>query len=423
MKILVVGGGGREHALCWAFNNSKRVEKIFCASGNQGISETAECVDVLPDDIEGLRHFAVQNKIDLTFVGNENPLALGVVDEFESHGLRIIGASKAAARLESSKSFAKDFMARHNIPTARYKASNSIAEAIDILDSDIFGDENTAVVVKADGLAAGKGVVVAADRKEAKKAINELAQMVGKASAQKIVLEECLMGKEVSLLLFADGKNFVLMPPCRDHKRIGEGDTGANTGGMGTFTDNMLLSQQQIEQITKDIIQTTLAGTAAENFPFSGILFLGLMLTESGIKVLEYNVRFGDPETQVILVRLKTDLVDICEAITNQTLSQINIEWERGSSACVILAAKSYPQTPVAGDIIYGLDTFAKSDDLNIFHSGTSEDTNGNLITAGGRVLGVTTKGENLDSALDKAYQAVSKISWHGMQFRRDIGR
>jgi len=423
MKVLVVGSGGREHALCWAFKKSQRVKKIFCANGNQGIAETAECVDILPNDIKGLRNFAAQNNIDLTFIGSENPLALGIADEFEKHGLKIIGATQTASQLESSKSFAKDFMFRYGIPTAQFKTANSTDEAVNILESDIFGDENAPIVVKADGLAAGKGVIVAANRSEGKKAINELAHSVGTAAAQKIVLEECLIGEEVSVLLFADGKNFVLMPPCRDHKRIGEGDTGANTGGMGTITDAALLSEQQIKQITETVIEPTLKGTAAEGFPFVGILFLGLMLTKDGIKVLEYNVRFGDPETQVILVRLKTDLLDICQAIDAQTLSQLNIEWEEGSSACVILASKDYPQKPSTGDIIYGLDNLKNIQDLYVFHSGTSKDKNGNFITSGGRVLGVTAKGENLDYALNNVYQAVSEINWNGMQYRRDIGK
>jgi phosphoribosylamine--glycine ligase len=423
MKVLIVGSGGREHALCWSFNKSKRVKKIFCANGNQGIAETAECVDIIPNDIKGLRKFVTQNNIDLTFVGSENPLALGIVDEFEKHGLKIIGATQTASQLESSKSFAKDFMSRYDIPTAKYKIANTTDEAVNILESGIFGDENAPVVVKADGLAAGKGVIVAANYSEAKKAINELAQTVGKTAAQKIVLEECLIGEEVSVLLFADGKNFALMPPCRDHKRIGEGDTGANTGGMGTITDAALLSEQQIKQITKTVIEPTLKGTTAEGFPFVGILFLGLMMTKDGIKVLEYNVRFGDPETQVILVRLKTELLDICEAISTQTLSQLNIEWEEGSSACVILASKGYPQKPVTGDIIYGLDKLKGIQDLNVFHSGTSKDKNGNCITSGGRVLGITAKGENLDYALNNVYQAVNEINWNGMQYRRDIGK
>ncbi len=423
MKVLVVGSGGREHALCWSFNKSQKVKKIFCANGNQGISETAECVDILPNDIRRLRSFAVQNNIDLTFVGSEIPLALGIVDEFKKHGLKIIGVTQTASQLESSKSFAKDFMSRYHIPTAQYKSANSANEAVKILESGIFGDENAPVVVKADGLAAGKGVVVAANRREAKKAINELVKKVGKAAAQKIVLEECLIGEEVSLLLFADGKNFALMPPCRDHKRIGEGDTGANTGGMGTITDSKLLNEQQIKQITEAVIEPTLSGAAFEGFPFAGILFLGLMLTNDGIKVLEYNVRFGDPETQVILVRLKTDLLDICEAISAQTLSQLNIEWEEGSSACIILASKGYPQMPVTGDIIYGLDKLKGIQDLSVFHSGTSKDQNGNFITFAGRVLGITVKGENLDKALKKAYQVVNEIKWNGMQFRSDIGK
>lgn len=423
MKILIVGSGGREHALSWAFNKSPKVEKIFCARGNQGIAEIAECVDISPEDIQGLKNFAAENNIDITFVGSENPLALGIVEEFEKIGLKIIGASQKASQLESSKSFAKDFMFRHKIPTAQFKAANSSREAIEILESGVFGDENTPVVVKADGLAAGKGVVVAANRREAKTAVTELEGVVGLAAAERIVLEECLVGDEVSLLLFSDGTNFALMPPCRDHKRIGENDTGANTGGMGTFTDAALLSEKQLKQITELIIKPTMKGAAAEGFPFAGILFIGLMLTENGIKVLEYNVRFGDPETQSILVRLKTDLLDICEAIHAQTLSKLNIEWEKGSSACVILASKGYPQTPLTGDIIYGLDKLSGIKDLNIFHSGTAKDSGGNLITSGGRVLGVTAKCENLDSALEKAYQAVGRIEWNGMQFRHDIGR
>jgi phosphoribosylamine--glycine ligase len=312
-------------------------------------------------------------------------------------------------------------MARHNIPTAEYETANSPAKAIEILRSGRFGDEKSPVVVKADGLAAGKGVVVAENRMEAERAINELETLVGKQAVEKIVLEECLIGREVSLLMFADGDNFALMPPVRDHKRIYEHDKGANTGGMGTITDASLLSEKETETIVEEIIKPTLHGCKSEGFPFRGILFLGLMMTADGAKVLEYNVRFGDPETQAILVRLKTDLIEICRAILNQTLDKINIQWQSGSSACVVLASKGYPQKAQTGDVIYGLDKQSK--DINVFHAGTTKDADGNFITDGGRVLGVTATGENLNEALEKAYQAVGEISWDGMQYRKDIGK
>ena len=421
MKILVIGSGGREHALCLLFSQSERATKIFCADGNAGIARIAECVNIRPDDINALANFAAENKIDLTFVGGETSLALGIVDEFEKRGLEIVGASKRAARLEASKSFAKDFMRRHNVPTAAYEVANSPREAVEILRSGKFGGENSPVVVKADGLAAGKGVVVAGNRKEAEEAVSELEALVGKSATEKIVLEEFLVGREVSLLMFADGKNFALMPAVRDHKRIFEMDEGANTGGMGTITDRNLLSEKQTAKIIEEIIKPTLRGCREDDFPFRGILFLGLMMTNAGAKVLEYNVRFGDPETQAILVRLKTDLVEICEAILNQALDEINIEWQSGSSACVVLASKGYPQKSQTGDVIYGLvNTF---EEVEVFHAGTATDADGNFITNGGRVLGVTAVGNSLDESLKKAYATVGEINWDGMQFRRDIGK
>ena len=423
MKILVVGSGGREHALCHAFNKSEKVEKIYCANGNAGIGEIAELVDIKPDEIEKLADFAVENAIDLTFVGGETSLALGITDEFERRGLKIVGVTQRAAQLESSKSFAKDFMARHNIPTARYQTAFSTEEAREILDSGFFGDERAPAVVKADGLAAGKGVVVANDRREASEAIEELEKIVGREATEKIVLEECLTGREVSLIMFADGNNYALMPPVRDHKRIGEGDTGANTGGMGTISDPNLLSEEQLAAVKREIIEPTLTGALRDGLPIRGILFLGLMMTQAGAKVLEYNVRFGDPETQVILVQLKTDLAEICEAILNQTLDKISIEWHTGSAACVVLASRGYPQKAQTGDIIYGLDLAKRHAGVEIFHAGTAKDDRGHFTTAGGRVLGVTATGENLSEALRQAYEAVNDISWNGLQFRRDIGR
>ncbi len=446
MRVLVIGSGGREHAICYSFARSSRLDRLYCAPGNAGIGQVAECVAINPEDVGELADFAIREQIDLTFVGGEVPLALGVVDEFESRGLRIVGASKAAARLEASKSFAKDFMARHAIATANYHTAYSPAEAIETLQSGHFGSESGPVVVKADGLAAGKGVIVARDRAEAIAACTELAALVGSEAAEKIVLEEFLEGREVSLLMFVDGRDYALMPPVRDHKRIGEGDTGPNTGGMGTITDAGLLSPEQTQRIINDIIDPTLAGCIEEGFPFRGILFLGLMMTgESAIptvrddaepqtyvattpKLLEYNVRFGDPETQAILVRLESDFVEICEAMLDEKLAETQIKWSEGNSACVVLAAKGYPQKASTGDRIHGLESAAMVENVITFHAGTAKDegeslpSDSSFVTAGGRVLGVTATGETLDGALRTAYSAVEKISWSGMQYRRDIG-
>lgn len=423
MKILVIGSGGREHALCRAFQKSEKVAQIFCADGNAGIGEIAEGVNIKPTEIEKLADFAGENAIDLTFVGGETPLALGIVDEFERRNLKILGVGQRAAQLESSKSFAKDFMARHAIPTAKYKTAQAIAEAKEILESAFFGDQNSPVVVKADGLAAGKGVVVAQNREEAETALDELETIVGREATKKIVLEECLAGREVSLLAFADGENFALMPPVRDHKRIFDGDRGANTGGMGTVSTAELLSSEQTRKIIEEIIRPTLAGCRAEGFPFRGILFLGLMMTADGARVLEYNVRFGDPETQVILVQLTTDLVEICEAMLTQTLDKIEIQWKPGSAACVVLASRGYPQKAQTGDIIYGLDLAQNYESVEIFHAGTVRDERGHFITAGGRVLGVTATADDLNEALTRTYRAVNDISFNGMQYRQDIGK
>lgn len=424
MKILVIGSGGREHAICRTFKKSPRVSKVYCAPGNAGIADVAERVPIGHDEIGRLADFASRHGIDLTFVGGETSLALGVVDEFESRGLRIVGPGKAASQLESSKAFAKDFMARHSIPTAEYFVAGTIEMAVAELESGRFGDAASPVVVKADGLAAGKGVVVANDRAEALAAINEMAGLVGPDAASKIVLEECLVGREVSLLMFAEGENFAIMPPTRDHKRIGEGDTGPNTGGMGTVTDSSLLPSRDLDEIIETIVRPTLRGCIDEGFRFRGILFLGLMMTAAGPRLLEYNVRFGDPETQAILVRLETDLVDICEAMLgNASLRSEDIAWKPGSSACVVLASQGYPGKPKTGDVINGLTEAATVPNVNVFHAGTTVGDDGNFATAGGRVLGVTATGNDLAMALSTAYQAASMIKFDGMQFRRDIGK
>lgn len=435
MNIFVIGSGGREHALCHAFARSRRVRKIFCAPGNAGIAQIAECVPLKAEDVAALAEFASVHAIDLTFVGGESPLAAGIVDHFVSKGLKIIGASSRAAYLESSKAFAKDFMMRNGVPTARYKLAGSAAEAVEILGSGEFGGPDDPVVVKADGLAGGKGVIVAADRNEAVDAINSLETAVGAAAVEKIVLEECLLGREVSLIMFADGEDVALMPPTRDHKRIGEGDTGPNTGGMGTITDDDLLTSEQLSEVVETMIRPTLRGCIEEGFPFSGILFLGLMMTPNGPKLLEYNVRFGDPETQSILVRLETDLVEICEAMLDGRLGDLQIEWRSGNSATVVLAAEGYPQSPRKGDVISGLAAASAVSGVTIFHAGTASadqkpdsadeisKTSTDFITAGGRVLGVTAVADSMIESLDAAYSAVEKISWKGMQYRRDIGK
>lgn len=421
MKVLVIGTGGREHALCWAFRRSPRVSEVLCAGGNSGIAQVATIVPILPEQIEKLADFAEADGVGLTFVGGESSLALGIVDEFRKRGLVIVGADLAGSRLESSKAFAKDFMVRHGVPTARYAASDSPAEAVEILESGLFGGPGEPVVVKADGLAAGKGVVVAGDRAEAVAAIGELASSLGVA-ASKIVLEEKLHGPEVSLLLFADGEDYSLMPPVRDHKRVWDGDLGPNTGGMGTVADRGLLTESDLEFAVEKIVKPTLSGCRDEGFPFKGVLFIGLMLTPEGPRVLEYNTRFGDPETQVIMRLLGSDLLTICEAIESGTLAQTEISWSEGSAACVVMASRGYPAGKQVGDVIYGVDLAEAHDDVVVFHSGTALDGNGNLVTAGGRVLGVTATGSCIRDALDSAYMAVNDISWNGVHFRRDIG-
>lgn len=425
MKILVIGSGGREHAICWTLKkNSNQSVELFCAPGNAGIAQIAQCVPIRVDDLLGLAEFAQRSSIDLTVVGPEGPLAAGIVDEFEARGLRIVGPNQAAARLESSKAFAKDFMARYSIPTARYRVATSIAEAYRVLNADEFGDESSAVVVKADGLAAGKGVWVARNRAAAFDALRELENgAVGMEAARRIVIEEALAGPEVSVLLFSDGVDYKLMPAARDHKRLGEGDTGPNTGGMGTITDASLIDAHTQDQIVDEIIGPTLRGCREEGFPFKGILFVGLMLTPAGPRVLEYNVRFGDPETQAILIRLESDLVEVFQAICASRLGEISIEWSGDSSACVVLAAAGYPARPETGARITGLDIAASRDHVALFHAATGYGPAGEWLTSGGRVLGVTAAGATVSEALSRSYGAVTDIHWQGMQYRRDIGR
>lgn len=424
MKILVVGSGGREHALCGALRRTSGPLELCCAPGNAGIAQVAECVAISANDLDGLASFAAEKKIDLTMVGPEAPLADGIVDLFELRHLRIVGPRRQAAQLESSKAFAKDFMRRHSIPTARYRVVESTDEARRVLAGGEFGDERKPVVIKADGLAAGKGVYVATDRSAALAALADLdGGAVGADAVRRIIVEEALVGQEVSLLLFSDGKNFRLMPAARDHKRVGDNDTGPNTGGMGSITDPSILANAVRDQIIREVVQPTLEGCRREHMPFRGILFIGLMLTADGPRVLEYNVRFGDPETQAILARLKTDLAQIFQAITETRLGEMQIEWSTEASACVVLASRGYPAKAETGDVIHGLDAAEQHEHVAVFHAATSRGPNGEWRTGGGRVLGVTATGETLDQALSRCYGAVSEIHWDGLHFRRDIGK
>ena len=426
MKALVLGSGGREHAILATLRRTSAVPlELYCAPGNAGIAAIAECIPLSATDQPSLIQFAQANEIDMTIVGPEGPLAEGIVDEFDRSGLKIVGPGRAAARLESSKAFAKDFMRRHQIPTAEYQVANSAAEAFEILRSCKFGEADSPVVIKADGLAAGKGVVVAPSRQAAEIAVTDLAagSLVPADAAKQILLEEALRGREVSVLLFADGSDYALMPAARDHKRVGENDTGPNTGGMGAITDASVLDNQTLARIVREVIEPTLSGAADEGFPFRGVLFVGLMLTADGPRVLEYNVRFGDPETQAILMRLNSDLFKLFQATIEGNLRQVAVEWNDQSSACVVLASAGYPGPYETGINISGLDGVSAKDNLQIFHAGTSKSPAGDFVTSGGRVLGVTAADTTLERALTSCYGVIDKINWPGMQYRRDIGR
>jgi phosphoribosylamine--glycine ligase len=424
-NVLIIGSGGREHAVAWALRETAQDEvQVFCAPGNAGIAQVAQLVNISVDQHDELAAFAESNEIDLTFVGPEAPLAAGIVDLFTAKGLPIVGPDRAAARLEASKIFAKEFMARHRVPTAKFRTATSPSEAVAHLKTGEFGSPESPVVIKADGLAAGKGVVVAATHAEAENAIEDLMvhHSAGKAAAERVVIEEALTGKEASVLVFADGRDYAVMPAARDHKRIGENDTGPNTGGMGSITDVSVLDAGLMDRILKEMVEPTLAGAARERFPFKGVLFLGVMLTNDGPKLLEYNVRFGDPETQALLVRLKTDLFSIFDGLRTGTLGSLKVEWSAGSSACVVAANRGYPGKYESGAEIEGLEA-AERAGVQVFHAGTGRAVDGKFLAKGGRVLGVTAAAENLPAALDLCYDSLSRIQWPGMQFRRDIGR
>lgn len=415
MKVLVIGSGGREHALCWKIAQHPDTE-VYIAPGNPGMLDVATLVNIKVDDIPTLVDFAKAEAIDLTVVGPELPLTLGIVDAFQAEGLACFGPGKAAAQLEGSKAFSKNLMKKYNIPTAAFDTFTDVEAA------KAFVDEiGVPCVVKADGLAAGKGVIICMTREEADKAIEDMLSdhAFGDASAT-IVIEEYMEGPEVSVLAFADGKHVLPMVSAQDHKRIFDGDKGPNTGGMGAYSPAPVYTEALSEKVNKTIIEPTIAAMASEGMPFTGILYTGLMLTEKGPRVLEYNVRFGDPETQPIMVRMKSDIVDLFQACLDGTLDQAELEWYDEAAVCVIMASGGYPASSEKGVPIYGLDDIAPEEAI-VFHSGTAVKDD-QVVTNGGRVLGVTAKDATIKGAIDKAYAAVEKITFDHMQFRRDIG-
>lgn len=422
MKVLVVGSGGREHALVWKIKQSSRfashASRIFCAPGNAGISQIAECVDIKVEDIQGLLSFAKNEKIDLTVVGPEVPLTLGIVDEFERAGLKVFGATKRAAEIEGSKAFSKAMMKKYGVPTAEYEVFTDREKAVSYLKG-----KGMPIVVKASGLAAGKGVIVATTLNQAVSAVDMIMKdRAFGAAGDKVVIEEFLDGEEVSLLAFTDGKTILPMPSAQDHKRAYDNDEGPNTGGMGVYSPAPVLTEALLDRVMKEIMIPTVKGMASEGRPYKGVLYAGLMMTQKGPKVLEFNARFGDPETQPLMMRLKSDIVAVMEAAIDGGLSDINIEWDDRAAVCVVMAAGGYPGNYRKGDEIKGLGDVAGMNDAMVFHAGTAL-KDGKVVTNGGRVLGVTALGSDIKDAIDRAYQAVSKIGWNEAHYRKDIGK
>ena len=417
MKVLILGSGGREHALAWAVSRSSRVSEIVCAPGNGGMAQIARCVPADLNNLDSMLSVVSAEQPGLTVVGPELPLSLGIVNELQGRGFRVFGPTREAAMLESSKGFAKRFLQRHKIPTAHYAVctnQDELEKAIEMF--------HPPVVVKADGLAAGKGVVICETRATAMEAAKSLfaGTLLGTHERQ-VVIEEFLQGDEISFLCLTDGKHVAPLVPAQDHKRIGEGDTGPNTGGMGVYSTDTLLDPAMTEWILHHIAQPTVDGMAQEDTPFVGVLYCGLMMTARGPQVLEFNARFGDPETQAILMRLDSDLVDAMEACVDGRLSDTELRWNPGASACVIASSSGYPGKYQTGFPITGLEAAARVPGVQVFHSGTAL-TGGRIVTNGGRVLGVTAAGENLAAALSRAYEAMVEIGFDGMYYRHDIG-
>jgi phosphoribosylamine--glycine ligase len=417
MKVLVIGGGGREHALVWKLAQSPRVSKIFCAPGNAGIAGLAQCADIKATDLEALAAYAHKQRIDLTVVGPEAPLCAGIVDLFETRGLKIFGPNKAAARLEGSKVFCKQMLLKFGVPTA---------------EAGIFSDANAArdfirkrgapIVVKADGLAAGKGVVVAKTVEEAERAVVEIMEKkVFGDAGRRVVIEECLEGEEASVMALVDGKSFKILEPSQDHKRALDGDRGPNTGGMGAYSPTSAVDEAAMDE-AREIFARTLAGLRSEGLSYKGVLYAGLMMTANGAKVLEFNARFGDPETQVVVPRMNFDLFDAMNAVADGRLEALELKWKREAAACVVLASGGYPGEFAKGKQITGLREAAQLSNVIVFHAGTKRGAHDAVVTDGGRVLAVTALNGDVRGALRRAYQAIEKISFEGMHFRRDIG-
>ncbi len=418
MKILVVGGGGREHAICYGLHKSSRVTKLYCAPGNAGIAEYAECVEIGVMDFEKQVAFAKEKAIDLVVVAPDDPLAAGLVDEFEKAGIKAFGPRKNAAILEGSKAFSKDLMKKYGIPTAAYETFDDPEKALDYIET-----AKMPIVLKADGLALGKGVLICNDLESAKAGVKEI--MLDKkfgTAGSRMVVEEFMTGREVSVLSFVDGKNIRIMTSAQDHKRAGDGDTGLNTGGMGTFSPSPFYTEEVDRICREKIYQPTVDAMRAEGREFKGIIFFGLMITEDGPKVLEYNARFGDPEAQVVIPRMKNDLLDVIEACVDGTLGDVELEFEDNAAVCVVLASEGYPVKYEKGYEIKGLENFKDKNDYFCFHAG-SKFADGKIVTNGGRVLGVTAKGADLKEARAKAYKATEWIDFDNKYMRHDIGK
>lgn len=417
MKVLVVGGGGREHALCWKIAQSPLVEKLYCAPGNPGIAQLAECVHIGAEEIDALCDFAKAENIDLTVVGPEVPLTMGIVDMFQAAGLDVFGPNKAAAQIEGSKGFSKDLMAKYNIPTAAYQSFTDHAAAVAYVK-----EQGAPIVVKADGLAAGKGVIVAMTEEQAIAGIDDIMRdKVFGAAGASVVIEEFMDGEEASFFAFTDGKNILPLASSQDHKRVNDNDEGPNTGGMGAYSPAPVVTDALHDIIVENVVKPTIAGMAADGCPYSGILYVGLMIKDGKPRVVEYNARFGDPEAQPLLMRMKSDIVPVLQACARGELQQDSIEWHEKAAVCVVMASGGYPATFEKGLPISGLDAAAQLDELMVFHAGTSF-KDGQIVNNGGRVLGVTGLGTTVKVAIDKAYQGVAVIDWQDVHYRKDIG-
>ncbi len=416
MKVLVVGSGGREHALAWKLAQSGKVSKVYGAPGNPGIAQIGQCIDIPVTEIKALADFAEKEGIDLTVVGPEAPLVAGIVDEFESRGLKIFGPSKQAARLEGSKAFAKEMMKKYGVPTADFKVFSDPEEAKRYVE-----EKGAPIVVKADGLAAGKGVVVAKSVEEAIEAIERImVEKVFGSAGDKVVIEDCLFGEEASYLVITDGERFIPLATAQDHKAVFDGDKGPNTGGMGAYSPAPVLSEELEREVQERVIKPILEGMRKEGHPFKGVLYAGLMVTDEGVKVLEFNVRFGDPEAQAILRRLDSDLFEVCMSVSEGKLVD-ELKWNPETSICVVLASKGYPGKYEKGKVITGIEEAEKIPTVVVFHAGTKIE-NGKLVTNGGRVLNVTALGKDIFEARERVYRAVEKIYFEGMHYRKDIG-